>query len=32
VLNLANGEIAEGLSAEEIRTIADTFEIEQNLF
>lgn len=32
VLNLANGEMAEGLSPEEIRTIAATFGIEQNLF
>jgi rhamnulose-1-phosphate aldolase len=32
VLNLANGEIAQGLSPEEIRSIADSFGIEQNLF
>lgn len=32
VLNLANGEIAEGLSSEEIRSIADAFDIEQTLF
>ena len=32
VLNLANGEIAEGLSREEIRAIAQAFEINQKLF
>ncbi|MFC1996899.1 class II aldolase/adducin family protein [Chloroflexota bacterium] len=32
VLNLANGEIAEGLSPEEIRAIARAFDIDQNLF
>ncbi len=32
VINLANGEMAEGLSPEEIRGIANAFEIDQNLF
>ena len=32
VINLANGEMAEGLSPEEIRSIADAFEVDQNLF
>lgn len=32
VLNLANGEMAEGLSREEIRSIAKAFDIDQNLF
>ena len=32
VLNLANGEMASGLSAEEIRAIARAFDIHQNIF
>lgn len=32
VLNLANGEVAEGLSPDEIRAIARAFDIDQNLF
>ena len=32
VLNLANGEMAEGLSPDEIRAIARAFDIDQNLF
>jgi len=32
VLNLANGEMADGLSAEEIGAIARAFDVKQNLF
>jgi rhamnulose-1-phosphate aldolase len=32
VLNLSVGEMAEGLSAEEIRAICKTFNVEQTIF
>jgi rhamnulose-1-phosphate aldolase len=32
VLNLTTGELGEGLSAEEIRAICQTFDVQQSIF